>query len=557
VNNVDYDKLTDEERIELLRKEQDDNKRAFIIRSFSSDELKLEYIHLVQEDENKSCVTYRMTDEENKVKIIDMMQDEKWITAAIVEMSSNEYKIRYLSKIKNGEYKNRILRSIRENDNDIENYIKNIENEKDKALVVTRLTDDNVKMKYLDEIHDELNKALIVMTIENDELKLEYINKIKENTARTYLIASLRNKELRENMLQDKKRQYSNLSVPSGMTVGMEIECEGDNSVDSYFIGDIFEGWEAKHDNSLENGVEITTPIMSNSENDVHNLYLVCDILQSLEQSVSERCGGHVHIGADYLKTKEAYANLIELWSNNEELFYILSNNKGEIVREGAVEYATPFSKRIHNAIIDNRFKDFEGLSKEEFLKKVKYVQDYERGVDGRRTGINFLTAENLNTIEFRLSNGTVDANTWIENTNLFGGLVAISQRISDIQHKDIHEITAEDKSILEKYTRLKGRELSNEDRLDLLLDLCVPAEYKQIYIDRYIENSQLLEQNTELKDKLEGFISTKPIDFYVRGVATQQTYSSVKADEAVLVSDFLEFENPTQSQDKSVSLDD
>lgn len=90
-----------------------------------------------------------------------------------------------------------------------------------------------------------------------------------------------------------------------------------------------------------------------------------------------------------------------------------------------------------------------------------------------------------------------------------------------------------------------------------MLLDLCVPAEYKQVYIDRYAENSQLLEQNTEFKEKLEEFVSAKTIDFYVKGVATQQTYSSVKTDEYVLVSEFLEFENPTQTQNKSVSLYD
>jgi hypothetical protein len=54
-----YENLSDEERIELLKTEQNDMNRAFIIRSFSSDELKLKYIHLILNDENKSSVTYR------------------------------------------------------------------------------------------------------------------------------------------------------------------------------------------------------------------------------------------------------------------------------------------------------------------------------------------------------------------------------------------------------------------------------------------------------------------------------------------------------------------
>lgn len=557
---MEYSNLTDEERIELLKTEQDDNKRAFIIRSFSCDELKLEYIHLVQEDENKSSVTYRMTNEENKMKIIETIKDEKWITAATIELSSNEYKIKILATVKNSYYKNCIIRSIRENDAEIINALENVEDEKDKALIITRLTDDSLKLKYLEEIKDDVNKSKIIMTIDNDDLKIEYIEKQEDKAANSFLIVSLESKELRGKYLESYDKKYSNINVPDGMTIGMEIECEGENSVDAYLISDILDGWDSKVDTSLQEGIEITSPILSNSKADADNLYMVCNVLQELGENVSERCGGHIHIGADYLKTKEAYANLIELWSNNEELIFLLSNEKGEILREGAIEFATPISMRIGKAIEANKFEDFDTLDKKEFLKRVKYVQEYERGKDGRRTGINFLTADNLNTIEFRLSNGTIDANTWIENANLFGGLVAISQRISDIQHKSIHEIDEEDKSILEKFTRLKSKELSNEERLDMLLSLCIPEELKQIYIDRYTENSKLLEENSKLKESLESFISDKPIAFTaesIANIASNKRMTKAKEAEIELIDYFREYENPTQTVENSVSLDE
>ena len=69
---MNYDNLSDEQRIELLQTEQDDRQRAFIIRSFSSDELKLQYIHLVIEDENKSSVTY----DKLKLKCLDEIEDD-------------------------------------------------------------------------------------------------------------------------------------------------------------------------------------------------------------------------------------------------------------------------------------------------------------------------------------------------------------------------------------------------------------------------------------------------------------------------------------------------
>lgn len=559
MNDHELELLSDEEKIKLLETEKDDQQRAFIIRAFSCDELKLKYIHLVLEDDNKSSVTYRMTDEENKIKIIDMMQDEKWITAAVMELKTDRFKIKYLEKVNSFYYKNCILESLKVKSEELAEIIELVEDEKVKILIIARIEDKDKKRSYLDSIKDINCRSRIVMTLDDEDLKMEYIDQVDDLATKTLLITSLKDKGKRDSLLGIQNNEYSNISLPDGLTVGIEIECEGLNSSDAYVVDKIIPGWKGIRDGSLEEGVEVVSPILTNTEGDTKDIYAVCKVLQDIGQETSERCGGHIHIGANYLKSKEAFVNLIELWSNNEEIFFILSNKNGEITRESVATFAPPLSKKIKEEIDADKFANFDDLSKEEFIEIIKTIKANADNRETRRASINFdnVGNEEKNTIEFRLSNGTIDANTWIENANLFGGLVAISQRISDIQHKDIYEITADDKSILQKFTRLKNRELSNEERLDMLLDLCVPDEYKQIYIDRYVENSQLLEQNIELKEKLEGFISTKPIDFYVRGVATQQTYSSVESVESVLVSDFLEFENPTQIQDKSVSLDD
>ena len=46
----------------------------------------------------------------------------------------------------------------------------------------------------------------------------------------------------------------------------------------------------------------------------------VCVLLRGIGQKVSSRCGGHIHIGADYLKNKNEYLKLIEIWSNAEKV---------------------------------------------------------------------------------------------------------------------------------------------------------------------------------------------------------------------------------------------
>lgn len=531
-----YSNLSDEQKIDLLQREQDDMQRAFMLRSFSSDELKLKYIHLVIEDENKSLVTYKMTDEVNKVKIIETMQDEIWITIATTELSSNQLKIKLLSKVKNGYYKNCIIRSTKENDKELIDSLEYVEDEKDKAFILTRLTNDKLKLKYLSEIKDDINKSKIIMTIDDDDLKVEYIEKLDDKCAKSFLIASLKNTELRNKYTEGIKKKYTNISIPHGMTVGMEIECEGKNSVDAYLISDILEGWDSKMDSSLQEGVEITSPILSNAKKDTDTLFLVCNVLQELGENTSDRCGAHIHIGANYLETKESYANLIELWSNNEELMFLLSNKVGEISREGIIKYASPISMKILKDIQGNEFNKYDSLDKIQFIEKIKYLQITEKGQGTKRKGINFLTVNaenrNINTIEFRVSNGTIDANTWIENANFFGGLVAISQEISNIQNKSTEEIDDRDKIILEKFTKLKNINLSNEEKLDMLLDLCVPEEMKKIYVDRYTENSRLLEENKKVKEGLNAHITDKPIEFSissVRNISKNSRFSEVK----------------------------
>ncbi len=543
----DYINLSDEEKIALIKKEKDELTKLKIIRTLSSDDLMMQCVNFLSGESEKSAVTYSLSKLENRVKIIESLTEEKWITAATIELPSNEYKIKILPRVKNAYYKNCIIQSLNIKDKDIKKVLDTIEDENDLASIVAKIDDTELKYYYLDKIKAEKNKSKIVVSLGNEELKEEYIEKVQDIASSTLLKASLKDRLKRNELLGINNSIYSNIEVPNGMTIGMEIECEGKGSVDAYVIDDIFEGYHAKVDTSLQEGVEVTTPVLNNSREHTEDIYCACKILEDLGQNVSERCGGHIHIGADYLKTKEAYRNLLELWSNNEELIYLISNKKGEISRDGAVTYATPISKKIEDAIDNNKFGGYEDFTRDDIIKTIKAIQEEQRGREGRRTGINFLkiNSNDINTVEFRLSNGTIDANTWIENATLFGNIIAVSQRLSEIQQKET--ITEEEQDILDKFELLKTKDISNEDRLNNFLDLCVPDKFRQVFIDRYIENSKILEEATKLKEDFGAHISDKPIDL-LRGIdslAASRRFSNVKNKEAELVSNYLEYENP------------
>lgn len=549
MEDEDFINLSDEDKIELIKNEKNEVRKLKIIRALSSDELMMQCVDFLLNESEKAAITYTLSKLENKIKIIDGLTEEKWITAATIELPSNKYKIKMLPKLKSAYYKNCIIQSLDYADKNIKVALDMIENENDLASAVSKTSDVMLKYNYLEKMKDEKNQSKVVISIGNEELTQEYIDKVTDKASKTLLTASLENREKRNELLEFDKNAYSNIEIPNGMTIGMEIECEGEGSIDAYIVDDILEGYHAKIDTSLQDGVEITTPILDNSRENTEDIYCVCKVLEDLGQNVSERCGGHIHIGADYLKTKEAYRNLIELWSNNEELIYLLSNKKGEIPRDGTIEYATPISKKIEKAVEDEKFSGYQYFSKEDMIEKIKDAQKNQGGREGRRTGINFLRdgSGDINTIEFRLANGTIDANTWIENATLFGNIIAVSQQISDIQQKDY--ITQDEQASLDKFELLKTKDISNEERLNIFFDLCVPETFRTIFMDRYLENSKILSENSETKEALEEHISDEPIDILkgLEDIAKQRRYGNVMVKEKELVSNYLEYENGTK----------
>lgn len=287
--------------------------------------------------------------------------------------------------------------------------------------------------------------------------------------------------------------QKKRIKLPKGMTIGMEIESEGNASVAILHSSEVLEGWETKADKSLEDGVEVVSPVLKSEDNREQEIYDICSILLLSGNYVSNNCGGHIHIGADYLKGIDAWKNLVEIWSNTENILYLISNRKGEKPRGKIGEYARPISNNIADAIekgeVDLETED----DIEKFCQELQKIQG-KGSFDSRYSGINFENFGDVvkNTIEFRLANGTLDPDTWIENINLFGGIIAISQELAEIQKKIENgiEITDEEQEKLDALETIRESN-DEEQKLSYLLYLAVDEEEQQIYFDRYYANSR------------------------------------------------------------------
>lgn len=332
------------------------------------------------------------------------------------------------------------------------------------------------------------------------------------------------------NKMKLKKNKVGNyiIKLPKNMTIGIEIESEGKNSnLIRKIINNLKSDWKEEIDTSLNSGIEVKSPIIyGNDQKRIYEMHEICLLHNKLGQKISERCGGHIHIGSNYLTTKESWMNLLQLWSNNEELLYIIANKEGEAPRFMLSSYAKPYSGALEKALNEKTVK----LDTVEDVKK--FAKEVQNGAGDY--GINFNNLGNeKNTIEFRISNGTTDIKTWIENINLFGGLVKASEDLAIIQKKMPEERTDEERIKLKLFERLNKDEIDDSERLEILLQIVIPKEDRDIYRNRYRVNSKLYEKSIVkdfikkklAKNKINIISKSTKSNIYNKGVNDNHNY--------------------------------
>ena len=352
---------------------------------------------------------------------------------------------------------------------------------------------NHIKNRKINELESTFLAQVIIMT--GDAEFIDYC----ENS-------DVLNHETRE--ILDRFTKMPPVTLPDKMTIGVEIESEGLASREEIekIIGNLLKErtWELSSDITLINGTEAISPILR-KDTASHEIYTVCNALYSLGQETSERCGGHIHIGADYLTDLQDWKNLRNIWNNTEKILYIISNRKGEIPREEVLKYAKPISGKDESKQKTINLESESDL--ENFIAGIKKIQG------DRFSAINYVNVgeEEKNTIEFRLPNGTLDPTTWIENINLFGGLVRVSHELSEIMLKSAEQRTEEEKKMLYNYKVIQT-EQDERKVAEALIGLCVSQEQMQTYLDRYDENSELLKKTPEINDGLKGQIRKNKI---------------------------------------------
>ncbi len=429
--------------------------------------------------------------EDEKTSLIVGTKNDEFIKVCIETMTFNSKNIvKLLKTLGDREYKEKL---IAEDRLDIHG--------KEKVEIVKLIGDSKYIKKCITEKKLNLSEfeesALMVETQEKEEIK-DY-----------FKVSDEKNREIK---------------LPEGITIGVEIEADGFK-----LERDFFDDWKSKRDGSIPEGLEVVSPILTGTKEDTDNIYTICNMLNKLNCDANEKCGGHVHIGASFLSSKQSYSNLLEIWGNTEKILYTISNKQGELTRYGGVtHYAMPISKKIETAMENGTVNLDDETELDKFAMQLRNMQG------NRYSGINFLNLSDTrkSTIEFRLANGTIDPNTWVENINLFGGIIVASEKLYQIQQKEQTERTEEEKSFIENFEKLKYTQ-DDREKLGMLLDLTIDEKDRDIYIDRYNANSKIMKDNIETEKAIDEQVSIKPI--VLKDKESKVLSSAIEATEEIV----------------------
>ena len=537
----------------------DDYERKKVIESiaFENDEQLLQAITVLKTDYEKIPLIKRMNSIENKEKAIGMIKldgDKIQIIITLPEEKRLQY-IPFLEK----NCKDGIINSLTE-DSVKKEAVSYFEKEEDITRILMKIEDEEFKLQYAQtKIKNETNRALVFATFQKDEQKLSLAKTMKEKANQVLIQMSLKDRETLKELFLKQDRKYQEIDLGPEMTIGIEIETEGPKGKslcqlenflvrqDEFFQRKRF--WNIEDDGSLDElrGAETISPILRDTLDNVEEIYMVCEMLEQMGQEATDNCGGHVHIGADYLTSKEAYLNLFEIWGNTERIMYLMSNEPGNIPRSEIDQNAGAFSSIIEEATEKGSIQIDGEEDLEEFISGIQSIQD------GRKYwGMNLLNVNNgKNTIEFRVANGTINPDTWIENIRLFGRIVQVSQELAEIEKKE--QITEEEKTNLELKEKLK-EDLPEKEKMESLLDLLFFEDEKEVYRKRYIENVKILENMREEDNPLReinfvgklGLKKSHKLEEFVE-VANQERYENVGKIEQETIRGINEIRNQQQ----------
>ena len=381
---------------------------------------------------------------------------------------------------------------------EINEIIKKLENESPVfvAKYIINIKDIDFKLKLINKFDQKVINMMydIIKSINNDEIKINLCKKYEIDyfyLNKLYNTIGASNKNKFKNDLgiyvdYDKirneiKKDINLLNIKNDITIGFEIEfdkLEYDKfktlmliiEKEDNQIYNLIKDWKVEKELSLPEGAEVVSPILRNYINSWKQLKCMLEIVKNAKTSLNEKCGGHIHIGADILSYDSKKWNYFwKMCSISQPILYKIANEEGKIIRKSSVKFAKQ-NQDMFNNLIKNGGVNIKGEEDLKLLVK-QFCTDKNVAINLKNVGTSY-----KNTIEFRISNQTFNFEEVVNNARLYLKMVDTSVRMVD------------EKGYKEKeFNKFLNNSMSEKDLLINFLNV-IFEDYneKKIYIKRW-----------------------------------------------------------------------
>lgn len=216
-------------------------------------------------------------------------------------------------------------------------------------------------------------------------------------------------------------RYHDTLFLPPELTFGIEIEYEDLKweKVEE-FINRNNPNWNLKKDASIPLGGEITSPILTDKKEYWQELKNICDFLKKEKANTNKNTGGHVHIGAQMLGNDyNNWRRFIKLYTIYEQILFRFGYGDKLHYRTKILVYSDILQSELISKIWKfNHAKSLREIE-EFFPHQTKHI-----ALSFRHVSFADMSKRDMNTIEFRFPNCTVEEAIWQNNINVFAKMI-------------------------------------------------------------------------------------------------------------------------------------
>ena len=176
----------------------------FIKYSFLNNSEKLKSLETLGQIEKGVVIQSLEYTDEEKVELIKKSEDNFFIIELIKSIENDDVKISLLDKAKTELEKTHVLETLRSDDKKIE-LLETIKGKVNRINLIKSLISDNKKLSLLQEIESDRGKANIISSMEKDELKINLLEEIEDENAKILIIKSIKSDDIKIRLLENLK----------------------------------------------------------------------------------------------------------------------------------------------------------------------------------------------------------------------------------------------------------------------------------------------------------------------------------------------------------------